>query len=341
MYNAALTVVLPPHTARLPRKAPESLLSGATPTKAASCLGWRLPSSGSSAKSVLATTGPTPGTPRKSSSFSRQVGLLTIASSRSLSVRESSFSNHLTCACRRPRTALVVAAPRRFFSAVSIPTTCRRRAVISANAWASSSGTGLGAGRTAWAKRARIWASMRSVLASRPVARGSRAPAWGLPPRSAAQRRPKPRPPAVRSPRWPPGSSARDALLEGWPGAFVCRRGRWRHRKCPGLRLPPGHAARRALDAPWRGPLPRKPPCAQGPYVAPPSFCGPSLRMRALSLRGRLGEALATVRALFTKRERDDPTASCGLALDQGQSRSVAPARSILRPPTRYKGRSL
>src|SRR5215207_5788769 len=47
----------PPHTARLPHKTPESLLSGATPTKAASCLGGRLPSSGSSAKrSVLATT---------------------------------------------------------------------------------------------------------------------------------------------------------------------------------------------------------------------------------------------------------------------------------------------
>jgi hypothetical protein len=57
MYNAVLTVALPPHTARLPRKAPDSLLSGATPTKAASCLGGRLPSSGSSAKSVLATTG--------------------------------------------------------------------------------------------------------------------------------------------------------------------------------------------------------------------------------------------------------------------------------------------
>src|SRR5215218_3682936 len=144
MYNAALTVALPPHTVRLPRKAPESLLSGATPTKAASCLGGRLPSSGSSAKSVLATTGPTPGTPRSSSSFSRQVGLSSIASSRSRSMRESSFSNHLTCASRRLRTALVVATPRRLFSAVSIPTTCRRRAVISANAWASSSGTGPG-----------------------------------------------------------------------------------------------------------------------------------------------------------------------------------------------------
>jgi hypothetical protein len=28
------------------------------------------------------------------------------------------------------------------------------------------------------------------------------------------------------------------------------------------------------------------------------------------------------------------------VSLDQGRSRSVAPAQSILRPPTRYKGRS-
>ena len=72
----------------------------------------------------------------------------------SRSVRESSFSNHLRCASMRRRTVLVVAAPRRLFSAVSIPTNCRRWAVISAKAWASSWGTGLGAGRTAWAKRA-------------------------------------------------------------------------------------------------------------------------------------------------------------------------------------------
>jgi hypothetical protein len=41
----------------------------------------------------------------------------------------------------------------------------------------------------------------------------------------------------------------------------------------------------------------------------------------------------------WPKKGRDDPTASCGLYLDQGRSRSVAPARSILRPLTRYKGR--
>src|SRR5215211_4042764 len=45
MYNNAdLTVALPPHTARLPRKTPQSLLSRATPTKAANCLDGRLPS---------------------------------------------------------------------------------------------------------------------------------------------------------------------------------------------------------------------------------------------------------------------------------------------------------
>jgi hypothetical protein len=112
---------------------------------------------------------------------------------------------------------------------------------------------------------------MRSVLASRPVARAkSRACAWGLPPRSAAPRRPKPRPRAVRSPRWPPGSPGQEAPLGGEPGAFVCRRGRWRRRRYARLRPPPGRATRRPLGAPWRGPLPRKPPCAHGPYVAPP-----------------------------------------------------------------------
>ena len=73
-----------------------------------------------------------------------------------LDARELLLQPPDVCASRRLRTALVVATPRRLFSAVSIPTTCRRRAVISANAWASSSGTSLGDGRTAWAKRARI-----------------------------------------------------------------------------------------------------------------------------------------------------------------------------------------
>src|SRR5215217_1003489 len=140
----------------------------------------------------------------------------------------------------------------------------------------------------------------------------TRAPAWDLPPRSAALRRPKPRPRGVRSPRWPPGSPRRDAPLGGRLEAFVCRRGRWRRRRCARLPSPPGRAARRPLDAPWRRPLPREPPCAQGPYVAPPWSCGPSLRMRALSVF--VSERPWQLFGLSLPKEgRDDLTASCGL----------------------------
>ena len=180
---------------------------------------------------------------------------------------------------------------------------------------------------------------MRSVLASRPVARAkSRACAWGLPPRSAAPRRPKPRPRAVRSPRWPPGSPGQEAPLGGEPGAFVCRRGRWRRRRYARLRPPPGRATRRPLGAPWRGPLPRKPPCAHGPYVAPPwslvarpCGCGLSPRLSGGG-PGNCSGSLCQKRGARTLQ-------LLAVFLDQGRSRSVAPARSILRPPTRYKGR--
>jgi hypothetical protein len=46
MYRAALTGALPPHTSRLPRKAPESRSNGATPTRAQSRLRGSVPSSG-------------------------------------------------------------------------------------------------------------------------------------------------------------------------------------------------------------------------------------------------------------------------------------------------------
>jgi hypothetical protein len=53
---------VPPQTLRRPLKVPESRLRGATPTRAESSLGEREPSSGNSARRVLQSTGPTPGT---------------------------------------------------------------------------------------------------------------------------------------------------------------------------------------------------------------------------------------------------------------------------------------
>src|SRR3954452_21387808 len=76
MYRQARRVALPPPTVRLPRILPLSRLNGATPTRAAA---WRRvsePSSGSSASSVRALTGPTPGTERRSISLARPQQLL-------------------------------------------------------------------------------------------------------------------------------------------------------------------------------------------------------------------------------------------------------------------------
>src|SRR5215203_6525413 len=129
--RASLRLALPPHTVRRPLKVRESSLRGATPTRAESSLGEREPSSGSSARSVLQSTRPTPGTLLKRASFSLRVGLFSMVSSRSRSVRESSFSSHLMWASMRPQTALEVLAPRRFFSAVIIWMICLLLARIS------------------------------------------------------------------------------------------------------------------------------------------------------------------------------------------------------------------
>jgi hypothetical protein len=74
IHNAARPRARPPQLMRRPRKRPLSQLSGATPTRAAICWRFRRPSSGSSAISVVARTGPMPGPLRSSSSSARQVG---------------------------------------------------------------------------------------------------------------------------------------------------------------------------------------------------------------------------------------------------------------------------
>ena len=62
---------------------------------------------------------------------------------------------------------------RRFFSAVSMATNWLRRIASASSAWACSSFSGLTEGLTASPKRDSTWASSRSVLASRPVARAN------------------------------------------------------------------------------------------------------------------------------------------------------------------------
>ena len=132
-----------PHRPMSPRRVPESRFKGATPTKAARRFRSSVPSSGSSANSVLASTGPTPGTLLSKASFSRHARLPLIASSRSPSMRSSSLSSHRTCASMRFFTGSLVAVPRRFLSAVSMPTIWRLLASTSPKARTSLSGRGL------------------------------------------------------------------------------------------------------------------------------------------------------------------------------------------------------
>ena len=104
MYRVALTGALPPHISRLPRIFPESRLKGATPTSDERRLWVMVPSSGSSAGSDLASTGPTPGTLLSSSSLRRQTSLCWTASSSSWSVRTSSFWSQRMWAAMRLAT---------------------------------------------------------------------------------------------------------------------------------------------------------------------------------------------------------------------------------------------
>src|SRR3954469_15944896 len=61
MYRTERTWARPPQMVRCPRSVPLSRFRGATPTSAAICLRFSLPSSGNSARRVVATTRPTPG----------------------------------------------------------------------------------------------------------------------------------------------------------------------------------------------------------------------------------------------------------------------------------------
>jgi hypothetical protein len=63
------------------------------------------------------------------------------------------------------------AVSSRCCSAVSSPTSWRRRASSAETSWAAASGSGRGVGWTTWAKRASTAASRASVVASWPMAR--------------------------------------------------------------------------------------------------------------------------------------------------------------------------
>ena len=75
IYKTERIAARPPQIIRFPRNKPLSRFKGATPTSAAISLRFRVPSSGRLDKSVMESTGPTPGALLKILSFSRQTGL--------------------------------------------------------------------------------------------------------------------------------------------------------------------------------------------------------------------------------------------------------------------------
>src|SRR3954447_16423539 len=179
MYRHARNAALPPQIARLPRILPLSRLNGATPTRAAACRRVSEPSSGSSARSVRALTGPTPGTERSSSSLARQSGLSRTAPSRSRSIASSASSSQRRWASI-PSCRAGSAAWRRSRSATSISSSCRRRATRAPRWRVALSGKGRTGGSTTPESGAIVAASRRSVFASRPVARANARTRRGL-----------------------------------------------------------------------------------------------------------------------------------------------------------------
>jgi hypothetical protein len=185
MERAARTRARPPQRPRVPRSAPLSRLRGATPTRAATCLWVSVPSAGTSANDVGASTRPPPGTLRGGCSRSRRSGLAGSGGSSSSLRPAGAWSSQMMCRSRCGR-ALVCAWWRRCSAAVNLPTSWRRRSSGAASCWVASSVSGRGPGRTASAKWARTWASRRSVLASRPVAQSPGRPVARSPGRSPA-----------------------------------------------------------------------------------------------------------------------------------------------------------
>src|SRR4030042_535431 len=169
IYSALRTTARPPQIILRPRNLPLSRFNGARPTKADIFFPFTVPNSGKSLSRVIEVFGPTPTVLRRISSLSRQRGFVLIQSLSFLFTLSMSFSNQPIWAWISLRIEGGDMG-RRFFSAVHISTSWRRRLFSASSSCASGVGRGRTSGRTASAKRAMIWASILSVLARVPVA---------------------------------------------------------------------------------------------------------------------------------------------------------------------------
>ena len=179
MYRAARTSALPAKIVRLPRYLPLSRLMGASPARAAIFFLFNCPSSGSRARRVQALTGPIPLKVLRRFSFSLHRGVFLIRLLMSFPTLLIHWASH---AMWTSISAFVQeeALWRRFFSSVSIWTSCLLLATRACNLWASASFKGRTSGLITSPNRAITSASMASVFASLPVAFAKSRTCFGL-----------------------------------------------------------------------------------------------------------------------------------------------------------------
>ena len=168
MYSTSRRLLRPPPIRRLPVRRPLYRAIGTSPARAATWRGVSVPSSGISARSAVAETGPTHGAVRSSAARSRRSSDAAIH--RAMAVSTPSISR---CKSRRTRateacTPLSDVWVRRVFSRFASSTSWRRRS-CKALSWLTSFVSGGHSGKPSRATISRITpASTRSVLASRP-----------------------------------------------------------------------------------------------------------------------------------------------------------------------------
>ena len=179
-----------------------------------------------------------------------QAGRARRARPSSSSRAASSCSSQRTWARTRACTA-GSAVPRRWRSAVSVPTSWRRRPSRAASSCWAASGSGRGGGCTASAKRASSWASRASLLARWPTALAKSRTWRGVTTATGGPAAPGPPRPAAPARRWPPGPPARGPHPPGWRGPWL---------RPPDHHPGPGGGLDQGSDRPW----PASPPQRRG-----------------------------------------------------------------------------
>ena len=199
-----------------PLPGPDWRVKGASPARAAIFLRSSVPSSGSSAISVRAMIGPTPGTEDSRSSASRQAGEPRTAVSMSRSISASSFSRAWTRRSIDWRTRATAVWRRRCRSAPIISTICRRRATSSARRRVASSGIGRSSGCGGLGEVGDHRGVDRVGLGALAEGPGEGADLGGVDHHHRqAGRRPAPRRRPSRSRRWPPARPGRGRAPSG------------------------------------------------------------------------------------------------------------------------------